>query len=291
MEKRADGISKILIKYIISIFGLLFGSAIIILILGLYITARNGYRPANATEKEVETWLAESKQSGTLDFKKFPSTAEYILADKSGNIISQSHPSVDKPELNAFISESSKYNSNEKISGNNVYLRENYQDDLLYINYRIGYKYEYQALLLVILIFALDVLVPTLFLIKRIKKAIGKVNEYALLIGKEELSSNSQTTDIKEINNIITAIDTMKTELVSTLEGRWKEQQEKKRQMAQIAHDLKTPLTIIRGNADLLLEDETDSEKIESINSIISNSERIARSVLEILEREEHHDY
>ena len=83
----------------------------------------------------------------------------------------------------------------------------------------------------------------------------------------------------------------MKTELVSTLEGRWKEQQEKKRQMAQIAHDLKTPLTIIRGNADLLLEDETDSEKIESINSIISNSERIARSVLEILEREEHHDY
>lgn len=291
MEKRADGISKILIKYIISIFGLLFGSAIIILILGLYITARNGYRPANATEKEVEAWLAESKQSGTLDFKKFPSTAEYILADKSGNIISQSHPSVDKPELNAFISESSKYNSNEKISGNNVYLRENYQDDLLYINYRIGYKYEYQALLLVILIFALDVLVPTLFLIKRIKKAIGQVNEYALSIGKEELSSNSQTTDIKEINNIITAIDTMKTELVSTLEGRWKEQQEKKRQMAQIAHDLKTPLTIIRGNADLLLEDETDSEKVESINSIISNSERIARSVLEILEKEEHHDY
>ncbi len=291
MEKRADGISKILIKYIISIFGLLFGSTIIILILGLYITARNGYRPANATEKEVEAWLAESKQSGTLDFKKFPSTAEYILADKSGNIISQSHPSVDKPELNAFISESTKYNSNEKISGNNVYLRENYQDDLLYINYRIGYKYEYQALLLVILIFALDVLVPTLFLIKRIKKAIGQVNEYALSIGKEDISSNSQTTDIKEINNIITAIDTMKTELVSTLEGRWKEQQEKKRQMAQIAHDLKTPLTIIRGNADLLLEDETDSEKVESINSIISNSERIARSVLEILEREEHHDY
>ena len=56
--------------------------------------------------------------------------------------------------------------------------------------------------------------------------------------------------------------------------------------MAQIAHDLKTPLTVIRGNADLLLEKEQDEDSRESINAIISNSERMARSILDILEKE-----
>ena len=83
--------------------------------------------------------------------------------------------------------------------------------------------------------------------------------------------------------NLLAAVDEMKAGLVTNLNEHWKEQ---KWQMAQIAHDLKTPLTIIRGNADLLLENESDAEKIESAQAIINNSERIARSILEILERD-----
>ena len=86
--------------------------------------------------------------------------------------------------------------------------------------------------------------------------------------------------------NLLAAVDEMKAGLVTNLNEHWKEQQDQKRQMAQIAHDLKTPLTIIRGNADLLLENESDAEKIESAQAIINNSERIARSILEILERD-----
>ena len=85
---------------------------------------------------------------------------------------------------------------------------------------------------------------------------------------------------------LLAAVDEMKAGLVTNLNEHWKEQQKQKQQMAQIAHDLKTPLTIIRGNADLLLENESDAEKIESAQAIINNSERIARSILEILERD-----
>ncbi len=52
-----------------------------------------------------------------------------------------------------------------------------------------------------------------------------------------------------------------------------------------MAHDLKTPLTVIRGNADLLLENNPDPDARESLTSIINNSERIAQSILEILEK------
>ncbi|MCR5772560.1 MAG: hypothetical protein K6G87_15180 [Butyrivibrio sp.] len=69
-------------------------------------------------------------------------------------------------------------------------------------------------------------------------------------------------------------------------EEKWRDEYETKQEMAQIAHDLKTPLTVIRGNADLLLEKEQDEDSLDSINAIITNSERIARSILDILEKE-----
>ena len=64
-----------------------------------------------------------------------------------------------------------------------------------------------------------------------------------------------------------------------------KKEQDSKAQMAQIAHDLKTPLTVIRGNADLLMEKACDEESKESLEAIVRNSEKIALSVLDILEK------
>ncbi|MCR5716685.1 MAG: hypothetical protein K6G23_07570 [Lachnospiraceae bacterium] len=72
-------------------------------------------------------------------------------------------------------------------------------------------------------------------------------------------------------------------------EEKWRKEYENSREMAQIAHDLKTPLTVIRGNADLLLETDVDDEQRESIETIIHHAERIARSVLDILERDHRH--
>lgn len=81
-------------------------------------------------------------------------------------------------------------------------------------------------------------------------------------------------------------IHRLRKTIYTIAEEKWRKEYETKQEMAQIAHDLKTPLTVIRGNADLLLEKEQDEDSRESINSIISNSERIARSILAILEKE-----
>ncbi|SDB12897.1 His Kinase A (phospho-acceptor) domain-containing protein [Pseudobutyrivibrio sp. YE44] len=81
-------------------------------------------------------------------------------------------------------------------------------------------------------------------------------------------------------------ISKLKKFIYKLAEEKWRKEYETKQEMAQIAHDLKTPLTVIRGNADLLLEKDQDDDSKESIEAIISNAERIARSVLEILEKE-----
>ena len=53
----------------------------------------------------------------------------------------------------------------------------------------------------------------------------------------------------------------MKNNLKISLERQWKTEQTQKEQIAALAHDLKTPLTVIQGNADLLTETNLDDEQ------------------------------
>ena len=81
-------------------------------------------------------------------------------------------------------------------------------------------------------------------------------------------------------------IHRLRKTIYTMAEEKWRKEYETKQEMAQMAHDLKMPLAVNRGNADLLLEKEQDEDSLDSINAIISNSERIARSILAILEKE-----
>ncbi|MBP3196565.1 MAG: hypothetical protein J6N21_06120, partial [Butyrivibrio sp.] len=118
-----------------------------------------------------------------------------------------------------------------------------------------------------------------------VENGLRKVLDYTESLKSQNLSASPINTGIYELDQINVATDGMRRELVSTMEDKWKKEQEAKAQMAQIAHDLKTPLTVIRGNADLLMEKEYDEESRESLEAIIRNSEKIALSVLDILEK------
>ncbi len=252
----------------------------------LCILTKKDLKPADYAEQKVEAWIDNCKEKERIEIESFPENADYVWIDNDGKLLRSSQDAENNKGLKKFIERYEKYEIGRDIKGHNVYTILKDDNSVVFIHYIIGYRYEYVFLIIVVLVLMIDVLIPTLLLIKRIKKAILQVSEYTLAIGNDDLSTNIEKTDIKELNNIIAAVDEMKAGLITNLNERWKEQQEQKRQMAMIAHDLKTPLTIIRGNADLLLENESDEEKRESAQAIINNSERIVRSILEILEKE-----
>ena len=286
MEKRSDGLSKIIIKYVIIVITMILVSLGIMALVFLCILTKKDLKPADYAEQKVEAWIDNCKEKERIEIESFPENADYVWIDNDGKLLRSSQDAENNKELKKFIERYEKYEIGRDIKGNNVYTILQDDNSVVFIHYIIGYRYEYIFLIIVVLVLMIDVLIPTLLLIKRIKKAILQVSEYTLTIGNDDLSTNIEKTDINELNNIIAAVDEMKVGLVTNLNERWKEQQEQKRQMAMIAHDLKTPLTIIRGNADLLLENENDEENIESAQAIINNSERIVRSILEILEKE-----
>lgn len=79
----------------------------------------------------------------------------------------------------------------------------------------------------------------------------------------QDLEYEVSYSGIKELDDCILSIDDMRRALKTSLEQQWKMEQDKNRQMSALAHDIKTPLTVVRGNSELLAETElTEQQRI-----------------------------
>lgn len=77
---------------------------------------------------------------------------------------------------------------------------------------------------------------------------------------------------IREFSATLQALQTMGRQLTDSLQRQWQLEQQRTEQVAALAHDLKTPLTIIQGNAELLAE-STDTAAPE-LDAILRAGER-----------------
>ncbi|MGG1878969.1 HAMP domain-containing sensor histidine kinase [Paenibacillus cisolokensis] len=66
--------------------------------------------------------------------------------------------------------------------------------------------------------------------------------------------SMSESSPVTEMNELTVAFEEMRKELAQSLEREWKQEQERKTMFAALAHDLRTPLTIIQGHVEGLEE-------------------------------------
>ena len=128
--------------------------------------------------------------------------------------------------------------------------------------------------LFVLLLLANAVLVSRTFA-KVLKKRLQKLERVTKKIADQELDFEIEASDIREINTVMDSFEKMKRALKESLEQQWKLEQQKKEQMAALAHDIKTPLTVIRGHAELLAEETLPDEAGESTAYILSNVQQI----------------
>ena len=67
--------------------------------------------------------------------------------------------------------------------------------------------------------------------------------EAAGRVGAGELDFAVGNTNVREVNDVLAAMDAMRTSLAESLEARWAAERGQREQVASLAHDLKTPLT------------------------------------------------
>ena len=79
---------------------------------------------------------------------------------------------------------------------------------------------------------------------------------------------------LREFSATLHAMQTMGRKLTDSLQSQWRMEQQRAEQIAALTHDLKTPLSIIQGNADLLAEDALSADQQTQVEAILRGTDR-----------------
>ena len=118
------------------------------------------------------------------------------------------------------------------------------------------------------------------FIANHISNPIKKINNQAKNLGKENFKTSSlKNNNILEIEELSNTLNYVNQELNKTEELR-------RDLMANVSHDLKTPLTMIKATAEMSkdLHKENPKKQEEDMDTIISEADRLTILVNDILE-------
>lgn len=82
-------------------------------------------------------------------------------------------------------------------------------------------------------------------------------------------------TQVRELGETLEAMEKLRQGLADSLEEQWAMEQQRAGEIAALTHDLKTPLTIISGNSELLSEEPLTPTQEKSVQAIFRNAQRM----------------
>ncbi len=80
---------------------------------------------------------------------------------------------------------------------------------------------------------------------------------------------------VRELGESLAAMEQLRQALARSLSEQWAMEQERTQALAALAHDLKTPLSIVSGSAELLEEDPLSPAQRERVDAILRSAGRI----------------
>lgn len=124
---------------------------------------------------------------------------------------------------------------------------------------------------------------------RKLRKKGRIVLEITNKIKNQNLDFKIESSDIKEIDLMLEAMDDMRVTLKESLENQWRLEQNRKGQISALAHDFKTPITVVKGNLDLLRSnnlDDVSKEYVEDARACIEQMEIYLTQLLEMTRAE-----
>ena len=213
---------------------------------------------------------------------QIPMGIEYALLDKNYQLI---ETTLDETELEQAMRYATTGASDQNLQKR--YLLVTRENEYVVLQYYIGAQYTNEwmnehlpspDILLIVLIAAGGILVCLLLttrFAKKLRLQLVPLFEATSEVAKQNLDFEVGHSNIKEFEDVLISFSHMKESLKASLEQQWKAEQMQKEQIAALAHDLKTPLTVIQGNADLISETELDEEQRLYAEYISSSSEQM----------------
>lgn len=289
--KQQKSISKIFAKYIACF-------CIVAVILGLLdlllfgVLAESGFiLPANYYEQLIEKHRNEIAQAKDVNMI-IPKECDYAVYNSEGKML-QGNVLEEKSQKMWNIAR------NEQAGTWPYYYKIIQRNDgVCVVEYTLASSFanstfkkyipnpELDFALIFVVFFVIEIIIISKCFRRRILKEMQILKDTTKNIQMENLDFKINYSNIIEINEVLSALDKMKMKLNESLKKQWKMEEIRKEQIASLAHDIKTPLTIIKGNSELLNELELNLNQKEFNNSILSAADSIecyTKSLMEII--------
>lgn len=166
-----------------------------------------------------------------------------------------------------------------RMAGINIMVKTD-QMDILYSIKQIRIVRICQILSIVLCSVISIIMLSRQYYIRILQEPIAILKKEAEYIGRNDLSFECKYLSTDEMGEICRAFNDMRLRLIDNQKSMW-EQMEAQRQLnAAFAHDIRTPVTVIKGYAQMLLEFKASGmlsdEKLEEIlNTFLIQAERV----------------
>jgi two-component system, OmpR family, lantibiotic biosynthesis sensor histidine kinase NisK/SpaK len=256
----------------------------------MFALSTNIVLPANYAETQITLSRDRIASSSTVTADMIPDLVDYVVFSKEGKLLAGNLS--EKEASKAW--EAMKKDQTQGISQFYSFIERGNEICILryhilpQYNSAIMRKYLPNPQLLDILLFIIGIItLATVLAIhfgRNLKKKMFGLQEAIEKIQNQNLDFTINHSGIREIDEISISLEQMKEALNNSLKQQWESEQARREQISALAHDLKTPLTIIRGNAELLQDTVQDDIQREYNHYILKNTIEIEKFTKELID-------
>ena len=278
-------------KFLIMLLLGLFMAVLIPFILLLFGATLGIVTYADYSEQSVKYIAPIVASAPELSEVQLPAGCKYLLLDKNYKVIESTLSEKDSARA-------MEYATTGKMDGpvNKQYLLVTRENEFVILQYYIGSQFTDEwmnehlpspEILLYVLIgsncIAVCVFLTTRFS-KHLRAQLQPLFAATQDVARQNLDFEVDHSKIKEFEDVLLSFSNMKDNLKTSLEQQWQAEKIQKEQIAALAHDLKTPLTVIQGNIDLLTETNLDDEQKLYSGYITDSSEQMQAYIKTLIE-------
>lgn len=285
LKSKGQSLKNILFKYLLSIaLGILISVGLILAFISAFYHFKWIF-PANYTENLILEKRADIATSKNFEKSLLPDNTSYLFLSKNDKVI-ETNMNKNIKDI-AFNYHKGSRNSNANLS----FMEIQRSDGYVLIAYKLKPYYkstwmqknlpQINTLLLISLIIFCFISIITITLIwaKKISKELNPLLEASEEIRKQNLDFQIKNSNIQEFNAILESLDEIKVGLSESLRRNWREEEKKRNQISALSHDIKTPVSIIKGNSELLGETNLTQEQKTYLAYIRKNTNRIGKYI------------
>lgn len=291
IKKREHSLRTLLLSYVVSLTVLSAISSLLILSL-FSLSYRFGVViPANQVESDLSDLRSDIETSKVFNPNVLPDGTRYVFLTRDFKL--------KKSNMPVNLQEESLLNYQFKNAHGGIYgYFQSFErsDGIVIVNYQLSPRYRNawmnqhfpnadlmmigSMMVSVLLIFV----VLTFFYANKLRQQLRPILRATEKIAEQDLDFQTSRSTIKEFNQVLSGLDHMRVALRESLMENWKAEQDKQNQISALTHDLKTPLTVARGNAELLAMTPLDEEQTDLLEHFQKGIAQVDAYVQELSE-------